>query len=266
MAEPPGCAGLGRQCRELAVTLRIADLAEDAPGFRDAAATWLLGHTQRITFGRPYVQDDALVTDATIHVRCKHLGETRGANGERPHALCTAHNFTGPLPRGTGPGAASRPTPQPGNGSFRIFYHGRERTLDLPLKRARRALPVVSNGHNPCAGAPCRTADNTRGAACCRDLTLDVVLPDGEDPHLEALLRSRQSPYLCKVSRTNPTTVECEVISACGYLDPADGVSCVLHGRLLPNRRLAKPSICREWPDLDDDEVAHPGCRLAKTR
>ncbi len=64
------------------------------------------------------------------------------------------------------------------------------------------------------------------------------------------------------MTRTNAETLECEVISTCSYLE-ADGISCGLHDRLLPNNQLAKPSICREWPDLDDDEVAHPGCVFA---
>ena len=134
--------------------------------------------------------------------------------------------------------------------------------LPLRVKRAaRRALPVVQ-GANPCLDAPCRTADNTRGAACCRDLTLEVEAPNTE-PELERLLRARRSPYLCKVNRTDDQTIECEAISACGYLDPSDGVSCVLHDRVLPNGRSAKPSICWEWPDIGPDEVTHPGCALA---
>jgi hypothetical protein len=113
---------------------------------------------------------------------------------------------------------------------------------------------------NPCAGAPCRTADNTQGAACCRDLTLDVVLPAYE-MHAEALLETRKAPYLCKVTRVSEDMVECEVISACGYLE-ADAVSCALHDRLRPDGSPAKPFVCREWPDLDDGDDAHPGCRL----
>lgn len=267
MPSPPRCAALGRQCHELAVTLRIANLHEDSPTLQDAAATWLLGHTERMSFGRPYVEGGELLVDATIRVGCKYLNVERrageGENGTRSTTHCTAHGFRGDLPPGSR--QPTRPAVRRGGSNiFSVFFKGRRRWLQLPLTRAaervrHRALPVL-NG-NPCVGAPCRTADNTRGAACCRDLTLEVVAPPGDD-ETEALLRSRKSPYLCKVQRANEMTVECELISACGYLDPDDGISCVLHDRLLPNNQLAKPSMCREWPDLGEDEVAHPGCRL----
>jgi hypothetical protein len=276
---------MGRQCRELDVTLRIAELTDDSPTLQDAAATWLLGHTERMTFGKPYVEGDALLVDATVHVGCRYLvdsaGETAlaagsehgrtgvdggaresGRAGESRQFRCAAHGFTGPMPASSQNG---RPAVRRNRGdTFRVVYRGSERWLALPLtrkaqRRRVRALPVLEN--NPCVGAPCRTADNTRGAACCRDLTLDVVVPEG-DVATEQLLRSRKSPYLCKVDRADEAIVECEVISACGYLDPEDGISCVLHDRLLPNHQLAKPSICREWPDLGEDEVGHPGCRL----
>jgi hypothetical protein len=118
----------------------------------------------------------------------------------------------------------------------------------------------VIQGENPCAGAPCRTADHRRGAACCRDLSIDVVAPPGADLD-EALLRSRRSPYLCKVTRSEPAILACEVISACGYLGD-DELSCVLHGRVRPDGAPAKPSICSEWPNPGPDDATHPGCRL----
>jgi hypothetical protein len=122
---------------------------------------------------------------------------------------------------------------------------------------------VVQNGGNPCVGAPCRTADNVRGAACCRDLTLEVVAPayDRRSDHLEALLLSRRAPYLCKTERVNEEILECEVISACGYLED-DGIGCALHDRLRPDGAPAKPFVCSEWPDLGPDDEGHPGCRL----
>ncbi|HEX9691603.1 MAG TPA: hypothetical protein VGA22_05855 [Gemmatimonadales bacterium] len=225
---------------------------------QDALATWLLGHTERITFGPPYVEHDVLLVDATVHVACKHL--TTGADGNGKVA-CAAHGFAGYLPN---PSQSARDTRAPFTRGSRhlVSFKQRRRVLHLPLKRApQRTLPVLQSP-NPCVDAPCRTADNTKGAACCRDLTLEIVAPDA-DPHLELLLRARRSPYLCKVTRTGPTMLECEVISACGYLDPSDGVGCVLHNRLLPNGRSAKPSICWDWPDIGPDEVTHPGCRLA---
>jgi hypothetical protein len=270
----PDCAGLGRRCRELSVTLRIAD-DSDSPSLRDAAATWLTGHTERMTVSRPYVKGSDLLADTTIHVPCRYLRTADGTlvsaawtNGGRRRApgpatagvRCAAHGFAGPLPPDTRPLPADRLELRRGSGRFRVVFRGRQRMLRLPLKRAaRRSLPVAE-GANPCLGAPCRTADNRVGAACCRDLSLDVVAPE-EDRFLEALLHSRQSPYLCKVTREGPAAMECEVISACAFLEE-DGVHCSLHDRVLPNGRIAKPSICSEWPDLGPDDEGHPGCRL----
>jgi hypothetical protein len=290
MPTPPSCRALGRQCRELDVTIRIADLDEDSQTLQDAAATWLLGHTQHITMGAPFRRDGHLQVEAVLHVPCKYLkteegqeeqkrqrngaaaglsgnGAAAGSSGNwtgqhtgRIAGRCSAHGFSGTVPPGTQNGPHLPSPLRRGDETFQLIFKGRQRVLDLPVKRAaRRALPVMQNG-NPCIGAPCKTADNTNGAACCRDLSLDVAVPES-DKFLEALLHSRKSPYLCKAKRDTPETVECEVISACGYLD-GDGITCVLHDRVLPNGRLAKPSICYEWPDLGPDDTGHPGCRL----
>ena len=264
MPVPPPCTRLGRQCRELTVTVHIANLDEDTPAERDESATWLLGHTERIQFGKPYVRGRDLYADAVVQVECKHLRPgsrgvgTPGGNG-RPEVQCGALGYRGALPQAS---RLTAPTFHLGPNRYRIVEGGKIRELVLaPPKAPKRALPVMQ-GANPCDGAPCRTADNTRGAACCRDLTLDVVAPIGDD-RTEALLRSRKSPYLCKVKRSDDTTIECEVISACGYLAD-DGISCVLHDRLRPDGTLAKPGLCYEWPDFEDDEeyTGHPGCVL----
>jgi len=292
MPAPPPCTALGRQCRELAVTLRIADVREDSRTLQDAAATWLLGHTENITMGRLYVADGHLQVDVVLHVPCRYLDvgdsgtewqrdahssplvQTRPDSSTprqltgnwttrvlgRVRARCTAYGFDGTVPASSRTNGDERETFHRRDGKFPVVFRGKQRVLELPLKRAaQRALPVLENG-NPCVGAHCRTADNTRGAACCRDLSLDVVVSEF-DRDTEALLRSRKSPYLCKVSRDTPETMECEVISTCSYLE-ADGISCALHDRLLPNGRLAKPSICYEWPDLGPDDTGHPGCPL----
>jgi len=274
----PTCAWLGRHCRALPVTLRIAELGEDSPDEQDAIATWLLGHTERIAFATPYVRGRDLLVEAVIHVPCRYLtgpGAPAGGNGSRPHrknggrpeagaedVRCAAHGFQGAL-------EAVPPPPPPshrhGERRFTIVHEGRRQQLDLPRRPpAPRALPVLE-GPNPCSTAACRTSDNTRGAACCRDLTLDVIAPEGESRDLEDLLRNRKIPYLCKVTRANPTTIECEVISSCGYLE-RDGVSCGLHDRTRPDGRPAKPMVCSEWPDPDEDEefMGHPGCVFFK--
>jgi hypothetical protein len=77
------------------------------------------------------------------------------------------------------------------------------------------------------------------------------------DTELEALIRSRLSPYLCKITRASPETIEVEMISACAYLD-GSGRHCVLHGRFRPDGRPAKPDLCSDWPA--DGKGLHPGC------
>jgi len=146
------------------------------------------------------------------------------------------------------------------DGRFAIYYKGKHRTMDLRIKRsAKRTHGQVQTG-NPCLTAPCYTGDNTRGAACCRDFNLELALPESQT-HKEALLRARAAPYLCKVKRNDEDTMECEVISACGYLND-DAITCVLHDRTLPNGQRAKPSLCYDWPSLEEDETGHGGCKL----
>jgi hypothetical protein len=122
----------------------------------------------------------------------------------------------------------------------------------------RAGLPVLQP--NPCLGAPCRTADHTRTAACCRDLQIEILCRPDETT-LEALVRSRQSPYLCKTERNEPDSLESEMISACGYLGD-NGVSCSLHGRAREDGRPAKPDLCSTWPEGGD--LMHPGCVFRK--
>ncbi|MBI3081604.1 MAG: hypothetical protein HYY94_01575 [Gemmatimonadetes bacterium] len=211
------------------MTLRIADLDDDAPT-RDALATWLLGHGQRISFGKPYVRGRRVLVDAVVHVPCKHLrAESAAGAGEAAEAAgrvrCAAHAFVGPMP-------PTRQPPQPpslrnGAGALAIVYRGRQRRLDLA--------------------------------------TLEILAPASRrhSDHLEALLLARRSPYLCKTERVSSDIIECEVISACGYLED-DRISCALHHRLRPDGTPAKPMVCSNWPDLGPDDVGHPGCRLLR--
>ena len=251
MPAPPQCTRLGRQCREINVSVRISDLDDDGLTLQDAAATWLTGHTQRITWGDPYIDDRMLMVDATVHIPCRYL-KTNGKG-----VSCAVHGYTGPTPQSTQPDQPREL--QLGNDRFSVIHTKKRRELRLPFERPKaRALPVIQE-ENPCLEAPCKTADNTMGAACCRDLTLELEMPKRQK-RAEALLRSRRSPYLCKVKREDEDTMECEVISACGYLSVDDGISCTLHGRERPNGKPAKPSLCSEWPDLEEDETGHPGC------
>ena len=254
MPTPPPCSNLGRHCQELAVTVRISDLEDDGKTLQDAAATWLIGHTERISWSAPYTANGLLKVDVTIHVPCRYL-EADGGNGAR----CEVHGFRGNMPRSTQPAEPKKL--QLGDEQFTVIHRGKRRRLELPLEEPPpRSLPVLESD-NPCATAECRTADNKRGAACCRDLTLELDLPKRQK-RMEALVRARRTPYVCRIKRDDDETLDCEVISACGYLE--DGtVNCTLHGRLRPNGRPAKPSICTDWPDeLDEDETGHPGCVL----
>jgi hypothetical protein len=119
---------------------------------------------------------------------------------------------------------------------------------------------VLAN--NPCAAAACRTSDHTIGAACCRDLQVEIMC-DKAWTRQELLIRSRQSPYLCKVTRERDDSLEAEMISACGYLGE-DGVACELHGRKRPGGESAKPDLCHRWPHPTGEEVLHPGCVFAR--
>ncbi len=244
----PPCRRLGSQCRSLPVTLRVGSL-EDGTDSLDHEATWLLGHTRQISFGELWEDGGDLYVDAVLHVGCRHL--RRDGAGAR----CSLYGYRGPLPR------ERRRADQPRRLSgprFLIVEDRRQVVRTLPMEpkpAAPRSLPVLAEA-NPCASAPCRTADHTRGAACCRDLQIEIMCTRRER-RLEALVRSRRSPYLCKVDRAGDYSLEAEMISACGYLEN-DGVACSLHGRCREDGRPAKPDVCSEWPPKN--QGLHPGC------
>ena len=247
----PPCRRLGSQCRALAVTLRVGSLEEGSDSL-DHEATWLLGHTRQISFGKLWEAEGDLYVDALLHVGCRHLRAERGG------ARCALYGYRGGLPRG--PRRYEQPR-RLGGDRFQIVEDCRPAARVLPLPEAkpgRRSLPVLA-GENPCATAPCRTAEHTRGAACCRDLQVEIMCTRRER-RLEALVRSRRSPYLCKVDRPGDFSLEVEMISACGYLAD-DGLACSLHGRRRSDGRPAKPDLCSEWPPKN--KGLHPGCVFA---
>ncbi len=248
---------MGSHCRALHVTLRIGALEEGRTSL-DHEATWLLGHTEHVSFGELWDDEGDLYVDAVIHVSCRFLAD--GPAG----ASCRAHGFRGPA-------RASRQPPQPrqlGRNRFVVVDRMRRATRVLPpappAAPARRALPVLAAGatNNPCATARCTTADHARGAACCRDLQVEIMCTRLEE-WLEALVRTRRSPYLCKVVREGDFSIEAEIISACGYLE-AGGVNCTLHGRRRADGRPAKPDLCSDWPPKRQE--LHPGCVFARPR
>ncbi|MGH7631342.1 MAG: hypothetical protein ACREOF_18560, partial [Gemmatimonadales bacterium] len=244
----PPCRGMGAQCRQLRVTLRIGSLDEGSTSL-DHEATWLLGHTEHLTFGDLWHGDGDLYVDATLHVPCRHLTVERGV------ARCAAHGFAGSSRRDRARPAQPR---RLGGDRFRVVDAMQTATRVLPVPPVPRRLPVLG-GDNPCATAPCRTSDHRRGAACCRDLQIEIMCTRRER-RLEALVRARRSPYLCKVTRPGDFSIEAEMISACGYL-AEDGIACSLHGRVRADGRPAKPDLCSDWPPKG--KGPHPGCVFA---
>ena len=247
----PPCRQLGSQCRALRVTLRVGSLEEGAASL-DHEATWLLGHTEQITFGELWAGNGDLYVDAILHVPCRYLQEGQAAG-------CALYGVRGTAPRP--PRRAEQPR-RLGGQRFRVVDAKRMVTRMLPqTPPPARALPVLDAG-NPCAAAPCRTADNKRAAACCRDLQVEIMCTKRER-RLEALVRTRRSPYLCKVERGGDFSLDVEMISACGYLGD-DGVACSLHGRVRADGRPAKPDLCTEWPPKN--RGLHPGCVFGPRR
>jgi len=248
---PPPCRSMGAQCRTLRVILRVSTL-DDGPHSADHESTWLMGHTEHITFLSDLWEDEGdLYVAAALQVPCRFLSEAKEG---RP-ARCQAHGFSGKPP-------VVRPERAPrrlGKNRFRVVDGGHLVTRVLPPEAPPpRSLPIAKNV-NPCATASCRTADNRIGAACCRDLQIEIMCT-GRERRLEALIRARRSPMLCKISRESPFSLAAEMISACGFLMD-DGISCGLHGRTRSDGRPAKPDLCSQWPD--GGEIMHPGCVFA---
>src|SRR5919199_3401997 len=90
-AAPP-CTRLGAHCRALHVTVRVGSLNEGTTSL-DHEATWLLGHTQHISFRELWEGEGDLYADAVLHVPCRYLRR------EGSSARCAAHGLHGPWPR-----------------------------------------------------------------------------------------------------------------------------------------------------------------------
>ncbi|HWA40852.1 MAG TPA: hypothetical protein VG712_04520 [Gemmatimonadales bacterium] len=249
----PACPAMGAQCRSLSVTLKVGGM-EDGVASLDHEGTWLLGHTGQIDFGAPRVEGQDLLVEATLHLRCRHLKKEGSTD------RCAAHGYA----RRTPPPPPRPEQPRQLGADRFILLEGLTqvtRVVRAPVPaKSSRALPVLA-GTNPCLGAKCTTADHVRGAACCRDLQIEILCAEG-DRELEALVRSRLSPYLCKIDRESPRSLGAEMISACGYLD--DRGECSLHGRLRADGTTAKPDLCFDWPKEGKGE--HPGCVFVSGR
>src|SRR5919202_376921 len=91
-AAPP-CRGMGSHCRGVPVTLRVGPLEEGTSSL-DHEATWLIGHTERITFYDLWDDGGELYVDAMLHVSCRYLRQ------DGAEAACAIHGYRGPAPRG----------------------------------------------------------------------------------------------------------------------------------------------------------------------
>src|SRR3989337_1630990 len=97
----PPCRKLGSECRALRVTLRVGSL-EEGNASLDHEATWLLGHTARITFGEPWAAEGDLYVDAVLQVPCRYLRDDGTSSG------CQVYGYRGVSPRRSLPASQPR--------------------------------------------------------------------------------------------------------------------------------------------------------------
>ena len=235
------------------VTLRVGSL-EDGDTSLDHEATWLLGHTEQITFGELWAGNGDLYVEATLHVPCRFLARTE------PGAECRLYGYRGAAPRAR----AAREQPRRlGGQRFRVV--DREADGDeIPARRPpRQPAPFRSwPATNPCADAPCRTADNRRAAACCRDLQVEIMCTRRSGGWRPWCAPEGRRISVRSSGKATSRSMS-EMISACGYLGD-DGVACSLHGRARAEGRPAKPDLCTEWPPKN--RGLHPGCVFGPRR
>ena len=247
----PPCSALGSQCQEIPVTLRIGSLEQGASA-ADHEATWLLGHTERISFRNLRARGPRPAG------RCRPPRPLPApqATPRRSAGVCAAHRLhTGPFP------PPSRGAAQPRQLGGEKFLVVEDHALAaVALKVPPRSLPVVDGdliGGESLFDRPVHHGGpSARLGLLSRPAGGDPLFPLGHSD-LEALVRSRLSPYLCKITRASEDALEAEMISACGYLD---GRGSELHPAWAerPDGRPAKPDLCSEWPD--NGKGLHPGC------
>ena len=163
-----------------------------APPVLDHEATWLLGHTQQITFSELWEGEGDLYVEAVLHVRCRYLHEDGDWRSARPHGF---EGRNAPRARREPTAAAARRRPVRGRGG--------------PPECGVRELwpPAAPAGARRCHRR--RESLRDRPLPHGRQHPQSRLLPGpaGRDHvhqaqrRLEALVRSRRSPYLCKIER-----------------------------------------------------------------
>ena len=133
------------------VTLRVGPLEEGTASL-DHEATWLIGHTQHVTFADLWEDEGELYVDATLHIPCRYLRQ------DGTTATCTAYGYTGASPRG--PYRAEQPRQLPRE-RFTIVENRRDHSPGTPTPApkppgAEWAQPLrpgtLSDGGSPPGG------------------------------------------------------------------------------------------------------------------
>ena len=133
------CRKLGSQCRALRVTLRVGSLEEGDTSL-DHEATWLLGHTERITFGDLWWGEGDLYVEAVLHVPCRHLRSDGGTEE------CRLFGYRGVARR------PPRRLPQPrrlGGNRFQMVESKRVVIRSLPAAPAPRHVAARAREREP---------------------------------------------------------------------------------------------------------------------
>ena len=128
----------------------------------DHEATWLIGHTQHISFSSSGRTKGELYVDADAP-RSLPLLQSEGSR-----AQCAAARLRRAQPTRARASRAS-PGSWAATGSWSWRTAG-SRAAWLPRPGGFRCSPAAT-----LRAGPCRTADNTAGAACCRDLQIEIM-------------------------------------------------------------------------------------------
>ncbi len=154
---------VGPQCRSLPVTLRIGPL-EDGTTSLDHEATWLLGHTQHITFSKSGRTEGELYVEAMLHVPCRYLRRD-GASAQLYRPRIPGTYPAGRLPAGPASPSRSGPLPDRGEPSNGGPDAAAPRAEPPGARRRRTPAPWLPAGPRITPGAP-PAAVTSRSRSC----------------------------------------------------------------------------------------------------